>query len=96
MRKREWSMKSLKPMPKFKTEKEEKKFWLTHDSTEYVDWSKARKVVFPNLKPTYKSISLRLSASMLDQIKVLANKKDVPYQSLMKVYLAEKVKEELA
>ncbi len=89
-------MKSLKPMPKFKTEKEEKKFWLTHDSTEYVDWSKARKVVFPNLKPTYKSISLRLSASMLDQIKVLANKKDVPYQSLMKVYLAEKVKEELA
>ena len=63
---------------------------------EYVDWSKAKMVVFPNLKPTHKSISLRLPAFMLDQIKVLANKKDVPYQSLMKVYLAEKIKEEMA
>ena len=89
-------MKNLKPIPKFKNEKEERKFWMTHDSTEYVDWSKARKAVFPNLKPTYKSISLRLPAYMLDQIKLLANKKDVPYQSLMKVFLAEKVKEELA
>ncbi len=89
-------MKNLKPIPKFKNEKEERKFWMTHDSTEYVDWSKARKVVFPNLKPTYKSISLRLPLFMLDEIKLLANKKDVPYQSLMKVYLAEKVKEEIA
>ena len=88
-------MKILKPIPKFKNEKEERKFWMSHDSTEYVDWSKARRVVFPNLKPTYKSISLRLPAYMLDQIKGLANKKDVPYQSLMKVFLAEKVKEEL-
>ena len=88
-------MKSLKPIPKFKNEKEERKFWMTHDSTEYVDWSKARKAVFPNLKPTYKSISLRLPAFMLDEIKLLANKKDVPYQSLMKVFLAEKVKEEM-
>ena len=87
-------MKSLRPVPKFKNEKEERKFWMTHDSTEYVDWSKARKAVFPNLKPTYKSISLRLPVYMLDEIKLLANKKDVPYQSLMKVYLAEKVKEE--
>ena len=89
-------MKSLKPIPKFKSEKEERKFWMTHDSTEYVDWSKARKAIFPNLKPTYKSISLRLPLFMLDEIKVLANKKDVPYQSLIKVYLAEKVKEEMA
>ncbi len=89
-------MKSLKPIPKFKNEEEERRFWMTHDSTQYVDWSKAEKVVFPNLKPTYKSISLRLPAYMLDEIKLLANKKDVPYQSLMKVFLAEKVKEELA
>ena len=89
-------MKSLKLIPQFKNEKEERKFWMTHDSTEYVDWSKAKKVIFPNLKPTYKSISLRLPAYMLDEIKLLANKKDVPYQSLMKVFLAEKVKEELA
>ena len=89
-------MKNIKPIPKFKNEKEERKFWMTHDSTEYVDWSKARKAVFPNLKPTYKSISLRLPAYMLEEIKLLANKKDVPYQSLMKVFLAEKVKEELA
>ena len=89
-------MKSLKAVPKFKNEKEERKFWMTHDSTEYVDWSKARKAVFPNPKPTYKSISLRLPVYMLDEIKLLANKKDVPYQSLMKVFLAEKVKEEIA
>ncbi len=89
-------MKKLKPIPKFRSEKEWANFWMTHDSTEYVDWSKAQRVVFPNLKPTYKSISLRLPAYMLDEIKLLANKKDVPYQSLMKVFLAEKVKEELA
>ena len=89
-------MKNLKSIPKFKNEKEERKFWMTHDSTEYIDWSKAKRVVFPNLKPTYKSISLRLPLFMLDEIKLLANKKDVPYQSLMKVYLAEKVKEEIA
>ena len=88
-------MKNIKPIPKFKNEKEERKFWLTHNSTEYIDWSKARKAIFPNLKPTYKSISLRLPAYVLDEIKLLANKKDVPYQSLMKVFLAEKVKEEM-
>jgi len=89
-------MAKLKAIPKFKNEKDWSDFWMTHDSTEYVDWSKARKAVFPNLKPTYKSISLRIPAYMLDEIKLLANKKDVPYQSLMKVFLAEKVKEELA
>ena len=89
-------MKNLKPIPEFKNEAKEREFWRTHDSTEYVDWSKAKKTVLPNLKPTYKSISLRLPAYMLDEIKLLSNKKDVPYQSLMKVFLAEKVKEELA
>ena len=87
-------MKKLKPMPKFKTDKEWAEFWMTHDSTEYLDWSKAKKVVFPNLKPTYKSISLRLPVHMLDEIKLLANKRDIPYQSLMKVFLAERVKAE--
>ncbi len=89
-------MKNIKLIPRFKNEKEERKFWLTHDSTKYVDWSRARRAVFPNLKPTYKSISLRLPSHMLDEIKLLANKKDVPYQSLMKVFLSEKVKEEMA
>ena len=89
-------MKKLKAIPKFKSEKEWSDFWMTHDATEYVDFSKARKAIFPNLKPTYKSISLRLPSYMLDEIKLLANKKDVPYQSLMKVFLAEKVREELA
>ena len=89
-------MRNLKPIQKFKSEKEERKFWMTHDSTQYVDWSKARKAVFPNLKPTYKSISLRLPAYMLDEIKLLAHKKDVPCQSLMKIFISEKVKEELA
>jgi len=89
-------MKRLKQIPKLKSEKEWGKFWTTHDSTEYVDWSKAPRGVFRNLKPTYKSISLRLPVHMLDEIKLLANKKDVPYQSLMKVFLAEKVKEEIA
>ena len=89
-------MKKLKPIPKFKSEKAWANFWMAHDSTEYMDWSRAKRAVFPNLKPTYKSISLRLPAYMLDEIKLLANKKDVPYQSLMKVFLAEKVKEELA
>ena len=89
-------MKNLKPVPKFTSEQQERKFWLTHDSTEYVDWSRAQRTVFPNLKPTYKSISLRLPIHMLDEIKLLANKKDIPYQSLMKVFLSEKVKEELA
>ena len=89
-------MKRHKPIPEFKSEKEWSDFWMAHDSTEYVDWSKAKRVVFPNLKPTHKSISLRLPVYMLDEIKLLANKKDIPYQSLMKVFLAEKVKEEMA
>ena len=88
-------MKKLKTIPKFKNEKEERKFWQTHDSTEYVDWSEARRVVFSNLKPTSTSISIRLPVHMLDEIKLLANKRDVPYQSLLKIFLADRVKKEL-
>jgi len=88
-------MKQLKKIPEFKNEDEERKFWNTHDSTEYVDWSKAQKAVFPNLKPSTESISLRLPSFLLARIKQLANKKDVPYQSLMKMFLSEKVDQEL-
>lgn len=88
-------MKNIKQIPNFKTEDEERKFWATHDSTEYVDWSKAKKTIFPNLKPTTESISLRLPSFLLARIKELANKKDVPYQSLMKVFISERVDQEL-
>jgi predicted DNA binding CopG/RHH family protein len=88
-------MKTLKTIPNFKSEAEEREFWLTHDSTEYLDWSKSKKAVFPNLKPTTESISLRLPAPLLARIKQLANEKDVPYQSLMKVYLSDQIKREL-
>ncbi len=84
----------MKVIPKFQSEAEERNFWLSHDSTEYVDWSKADVTVFPNLKPTTESISLRLPSYLLVRIKQLANKKDVPYQSLMKVFLSEKVDQE--
>lgn len=87
-------MKNFKVIPKFQSEAEERDFWLNHDSTEYVDWSKADVTVFPNLKPTTESISLRLPSYLLVRIKQLANKKDVPYQSLMKVFLSEKVDQE--
>ena len=82
---------NLKPIPKFKSEVEEREFWETHDSTEYLDWSKAERVRFPNLKLSTQSISIRLPVSLLEQIKIEANKRDVPYQSLIKVWLAEKV-----
>jgi predicted DNA binding CopG/RHH family protein len=85
----------LKTIPKFKNEDEERKFWLTHDSTEYVDWKKAIKnPIFPNLKPSTKTISLRLPTFLLSMIKQIAKAKDVPYQSLMKIFLTEKIREE--
>ena len=87
--------KKLKPIPKFKTEDEERDFWATADSSEYFDWSRAERVIFPNLKFSTETISLRLPESLLAEIKAIANKKDVPYQSLMKIYLAERVKQEL-
>lgn len=83
--------KKLKPVPAFRSEDDEREFWRTHDTTDYLDWSHARRVDFPNLKPTTKSISLRLPVSLLDRIKVEANKRDVPYQSLIKTWLAEKI-----
>src|SRR6185369_704568 len=85
--------KKLKEIPKFANEAEEREFWLTHDTTDYVDWSKAKRVTFPNLKPTTQSISLRLPLWMLDSIKTTANRQDVPYQSLIKVWLNEKLEE---
>jgi predicted DNA binding CopG/RHH family protein len=85
--------KNLKPIPRFKNEAEERRFWERRDSTQYVDWSKAKPTRFPNLKPSTQSISLRLPASLLDDIKIEANKRDVPYQSLIKVWLAEKTGE---
>jgi predicted DNA binding CopG/RHH family protein len=88
-------MNTFKKIPDFKNEDEERAFWATHDSTEYVDWSKAEKAVFPNLKLSTESISLRLPTILLARIKELANKKDVPYQSLMKIFLSEKVDQEL-
>jgi len=84
-----------KRIPKFKDEDEEREFWATHDSTEYVDWRKAKKAVFSNLKPSVKKISLRLPESMLEELKLLANKRDVPYQSLLKIFLAERIEKEL-
>lgn len=82
---------ALKPIPEFSTEAEERRFWETHDSTEYVDWSQAQFVRFPNLKPSTETISLRLPAPLLDDLKALANKRDVPYQSLLKVFVADRV-----
>ncbi len=85
----------MKSIPKFKTEEAQRKFWAEHDSTEYVDWSQAKRAIFPNLKPSTKTISLRLPQTMLEEIKLLANKRDVPYQSLMKVFLSERIESEL-
>ncbi|MBI3577759.1 BrnA antitoxin family protein [Candidatus Gottesmanbacteria bacterium] len=87
--------KKLKPIPQFKNEDEERDFWATADTTEYFDWSKAERVVFPNLKRSTKPISLRLSESLIAYIKQLANKADVPYQSLIKMFLADRVRREL-
>jgi predicted DNA binding CopG/RHH family protein len=83
---------SRKPSPplKFRDEAEERQFWESHDSSSYVDWSKAERVRLPNLRPSTKSISLRLPVALLERIKVAANKRDVPYQSLIKTWLAEK------
>ena len=83
--------KQTKPIPKFTSEAEERAYWEKHDSTEHLDWSKARKVALPNLKPTTKTISLRLPQHLLDSLKVAANARDVPYQSLIKVWLQEKL-----
>ena len=88
-------MSKLKRVPKFKTEKEEFEFWSTHDSTEYVDYPKAKRVLFSYLKPSTRTISIRLPESLIEHLKLLAHKRDIPYQSLLKILLIEKVEEEL-
>jgi predicted DNA binding CopG/RHH family protein len=84
-----------KKIPVFKSEEEEREYWATHDSTEFIDWSKARKSTLSNLKPSLKTISIRLPEIMIEELKLLANKRDVPYQSLMKMFIAERVEQEL-
>lgn len=86
-------MSKLKKVPVFKTEQQEREFWETHDSSEYFDLSKAERAVMPNLKPSTKTISLRLPENLLDSIKVEANKRDISYQSLIKFWLAKEVQE---
>ncbi len=94
-------MKTFKPIPRFKTEDEEREFWATHDSTEYIDWSKAQRVRFPNLKrtnftPPTRTISLRLPEPLIAQVRHIAEAVDVPYQSLMKLFIDQRVREELS
>ena len=87
-----------KKLPNFKTEQEEREFWDTHSSEEYVDWNKVEVIhaPFPKLKPSTKTISIRLPETMIEELKSLANKNDVPYQSLIKIYLAERIVQETA
>ncbi len=87
--------KKLKDIPNFKSEEEERAFWARHDSTEYVNWDESETAVFPKLKPTTKSISLRLPVPMLNELRLLANQRDVPYQSLIKIFLKERIDREL-
>ena len=84
-----------KKIPKFKSEEEEQKFWSSADSTEYINWKEAKKIVLSKLRPSVKTISLRLPELMLEELKLLANKRDVPYQSLLKIFLAERIEQEL-
>ena len=88
-------MPTKKQMPKFESEDQERDFWETHDSTDYMDWNKAKRVTLANLKPSTKTISIRLPESMLDELKLLANKRDVPYRALLKIFLAERIDQEL-
>ena len=87
--------KAKKSLPRFASEDKEREFWAEHNSPDYVDWSKAVRAALPNLKPSTATISLRLPASMLESLKALANKREVPYQSLLKVFLAERIEREL-
>ncbi len=84
-----------KTIPKFKDEEKEREFWATHDSTEYIDWNSGEELLLPNLKPSIKTISLRVPESLIEELKFLANKKDVPYQSLLKIFLEERIEKEL-
>jgi predicted DNA binding CopG/RHH family protein len=88
-------MSKKKPVPRFASEAEEQAFWDEHDSADFVDWKDARRIVLPNLQPSTKTISLRLPEHMLEELKLLANKRDVPYQSLLKMFLAERIEAEI-
>ena len=88
--------KKIKKIPKFKNEDTERKFWAKHDSTNYIDWSKAKRVRFPELKPSEKAISLRMPEFLIADLKFLANKQGVAYQSLLKTFVAEKVQEKMS
>lgn len=85
----------VRKVPKFRNEDEERDFWSSHDSTEFVDWRQAARVKLPNLRPTTRTISIRLPEAMIERLKVLANKRDIPYQSLLKMFVADKIEEEL-
>jgi len=93
--KEKYTMSKLKKTHEFKKEEDEQDFWKKSDSTEYLDWKKSEKIIFPKLKPSRKTISLRLPESILDEIKMIANKRDVPYQSLIKIFLKERIDQEL-
>ena len=84
-----------KRLPKFKNEEQERKFWASHDSADYLEWRRGKRVVLPNLRPTLRTISLRLPQPMIERLKLLANKRDVPYQSLLKMFVAERLEAEL-
>jgi predicted DNA binding CopG/RHH family protein len=83
-----------KTIPRFKSDNKERAFWAKNDSSEYVDWNKSQRVIFPKLKPSVKTISIRLPEAMIEELRILANKRDVPYQSLLKVFLAERIERE--
>jgi predicted DNA binding CopG/RHH family protein len=85
-----------KVIPKFESEAHERAFWANHHTSEYLDWTKAQRALLPNLKPSVRTISIRLPETLIARLKVLANKRDVPYQSLLKVLLAERLKQEEA
>jgi len=86
---------TMKKIPKFNTEAEERDFWANADSSEYIDWSKAKRMLLPNIKPSLRTISLRLPELMIEELKLIANKRDVPYQSLIKIFLSERLSKEL-
>ena len=88
-------MSKKKIIPRFDDDEKERDFWAREDSTDYIDWRKGKRVVFPRLKPSTKTISIRLPETLLEDLRYLANRLDVPYQSLLKIYLAERVEEEL-
>jgi predicted DNA binding CopG/RHH family protein len=83
-----------KQIPKFKNEDEEREFWSENDSSDYLNWKSAERVLFPNLKPSTRAISLRLPESLLDAIRQMANERDVPYQSLIKMFLQERIEQD--